>query len=148
MAEEMDDATGLPLLRFMGRSDKTADYHGEKLNELFVKDVLNRLKIQNFENRFCLVAYEDGRYVLFLEDGDDALPLAEHFDELLCEGYHYKLCRDLGQLKQAEICPIYGDVRSGYLNFYLAKGRKLGDIKPETLSLQSGFGNFFNREKD
>ncbi len=149
----VDGLTALPLLKFIGKTDKTSDHHGEKLNELFVVDCLNRLDKANpdccLAENFKLLSYEKNSYVLFV-CAEKGLPpnLAEQLDLLLCEAHHYKLCRDLGQLKELRIVQIYGDAKQHYLNFYVKKGRKLGDIKPETLSLVSGWEYAFNTKEN
>ncbi len=153
---DFDRTSGLPLLRFIGKTDRTCDHHGEKLNELFVKQCLENLNDLNPEyrllERFRLLSYEDDRYVLFLGNDDKSLDketvdtLSKQLDSLLCEAYHYKLCRDLGQLKTADAIPIYGDAGQQYLNHYVSLGRKLGDIKPELLSRVSGWKAVFETE--
>ncbi len=144
---------GLPLLKFIGKTDKTSDYHGEKLNELFLKEITEQLYSKfdekyRLKDRFKLFAYENSRYVLYLQssEGDSVQfvsELKEFAEKLLCNSYHYKLCRDLKQLLPLHIKPVYGDAKQAYLNFYLNKGKKLGDIKPELLSLHIGWEDFF-----
>ncbi len=147
---------GLPLLKFCGKTDKTADYHGEKLNELFLYQVLEQISKLDYEqncydltNRFKLFAYQNNGYILFLAEQKttqkaDYNLLANHLEKQLLTAHHYQLCRNLGQLKPVKICLIEGDYHQEYLNFYLAKGRKLGDIKPELLSLETNWINTFN----
>ncbi len=149
------ESNSLPLLKFVGKNDKTADYHGEKLNELFLREIFETIYANekyanehNLNDRFKLIAYENSRYMLFLQedknDNIDFITELEHrIETLLCESYHYKLCRDLSQLKPLRICVVRGDLKQAYLNFYVDKGKKLGDIKPELLSLQSGWLNAF-----
>ncbi len=147
-----DENFALPLLRFIGKTDKTSDHHGEKLNELFIVDCLARLNAENprscLAKSFKLISYEWDRYVLFIR-AEKELPtnLAEQLEKMLCEAYHYKLCRDLGQLKPLIVVPIYGNVKQHYIDFYVKKGRKLGDIKPEILSLSSGWYQAFILEE-
>ncbi len=146
---------GLPLLQFCGKTDKTADYHGEKLNELFIAHILEQINTQenastnyNLANRFKLFAYQDQAYILFLANCKyaqkaDYYLLANQLEEHLLASYHYRLCRRLGQLQASQICLIEGDYQQDYINFYQAKGRKLGDIKPELLSLETNWINTF-----
>ncbi len=148
---DYEETYGLPLLKFVGKTDKTVDYHGEKLNELFIKKVLEEFQFSNNQH-FRLFAYENGRYVLFIE-GEKILVEAEkealekELDDLLCQNYHYNLCRDLRQLEQVEICLVFGDAKQQYLEYYLNKGKKLGDIKSELLSKHSDWSTAFQTEE-
>ncbi len=162
---EYEKSHGLPLLKFVGKADKTVDFHGEKLNELFVNEIMDELSsIPNYEEnlhlsqRFCLLAYENGGYVLYLGsevpnvnsssmDTDILINLEHTLDKLLCESYHYKLCRDLKQLNPAKVYLVYGDAKQQYINYYLEKGKKLGDIKPELLSKHSDWSSAFQMEE-
>ncbi len=133
----------VPLLNFVGKTDKTSDYHGEKLNELFLKEILEKLEqTYDISNSFKLFAYEKSGYMLFIEDYFDE-EFAVELENMLCESYHYKLCRELGQLAPVKIESVRGDLKQVYLNFYLNKGKKLGDIKPEVLSLHTGWLDAF-----
>ncbi len=157
LVADIDEKTAVPLLKFVGKTDKTSDYHGEKLNEIFIGEVLLKLENEeeftslNLKERFKLFAYESGNYNLFLHVknseilNDTAIlnALEEKTEQLLCEAYHYKLCRELGQLKPLKIILIYGDVKQKYINYYLKKGKKLGDIKPELLSLNTNWVKAF-----
>ncbi len=150
--ESVDKTTGLPLLRFVGKTDKTSDHHGEKLNELFVVDCLNNLAVANpklcIDTSFKLLSYENSGYVLFIRTKHKPpTNLAIQLDKMLCEAHHYNLCRELGQLRQVKVLQIYGDAEQHYIDYYINKGRKLGDIKPETLSLNSGWKHAFTLEE-
>lgn len=126
-----------PRLRFLGRKGITSDKFGEKLTEAFVRNVCISLGIQE---EFCLLAPEGTGYCLYTsaEDITD-----EVLDTALCESYHYAYCRELGQLKQASVCRVYGNPQQGYIDHMTADGMRLGDIKPVYLSAKEGWRNWF-----
>lgn len=165
----------LPTMIFIGKQDKVSDLFGEKLNELFVRDVLTRLMAD--PTRFAMLAPEGNRYVLYAEreafhdgdiadrrrdDGDagcsvesgrvdtsaDAAAgcLAERLDAAFRENFHYDWCRRLGQLAAAGIVPVRGDPVKAYLDECVRRGQRLGDIKPVLLHLQGGWAQAFERD--
>lgn len=126
-----------PRIRFLGRKGITSDKFGEKLTEAFVRNVCIGLGLQE---EFCLLAPEGTGYCLYTSaEGirDEVL------DAALCESYHYAYCRELGQLKQALVCRVYGNPRQEYINRMTADGMRLGDIKPVYLSAKEGWGSWF-----
>jgi len=126
---------GIPRLKFIGRRDKVSDLFGEKLSELFVKNL-------DIQCDFFMLAPETGHYVLYLK-ADGAPPDVER--QLLCN-YHYKYCRDLGQLGELKVFRLTGNPAQEYLEECVRRGQKLGDIKPAALSLQGGWDQVFQGE--
>lgn len=57
----------LPMMIFLGKQDKVSDLFGEKLNELFVREVLE--KELSGTSRFAMLAPEEDRYVLYVGGG-------------------------------------------------------------------------------
>jgi hypothetical protein len=128
-----------PTIRFVGKTDRVADWFGEKLNEQFVACALNTLWARwGTKPRFALVApaeLADGfAYTLYFEadavEATDAM--AAELDALLRASFHYDYCRRLGQLGQARV-RIVEDGAATYLAVCQARGMKLGNIKPALL---------------
>lgn len=135
----VDIKNGLPLIKFIGKSDKVSDLFGEKLSEGFVQETLVKLKIQA---DFWMVAPEIDHYVLYIQA--DSMPVG--VDEALRENFHYDYCRKLGQLKPLKIFKLTGNPEEEYLKGCVTKGQRLGDIKPTRLYLLSGFDQLFKGE--
>jgi hypothetical protein len=130
-----------PCFEFIGRSDAVCDLVGEKLNEQFVRDCLSRLSWQsNF--RTLLPVMRDRPHYLLLCDSltfasasgslPDVSSLEAEVENLLCEAFHYRNARLLGQLGAARVCLIR-NARDLYHEYFMSKGMKLGDIKPGVL---------------
>jgi len=134
----------VPCLKFIGKADRVSDYFGEKLSEQFVTNVLERLfEKYQLTPTFTMLAPDDTdhfHYCLFLELPAALLPgdLTAQLDTALRENFHYDYCRRLGQLGAARIV----QVRRGaeiYVQACLARGQKLGDIKPAILQKTTGW---------
>ena len=67
----------------------------------------------------------------------------EQLDRALCESYHYRYCRQLGQLRSARVIRVTGDPHRVYLERLTAEGMRMGDIKPAFLSRRSGWRSYF-----
>jgi hypothetical protein len=122
-----------PMLEFVGRGALVCDLVGEKLVEGFVAE---RLPTQA---GFCmLVPRQDvAGYALVLDAGrldeSTAEDLAAHIDTALRENPQYAYARELGQLARVAPWRVV-DPQAAYLGWALARGQRLGDIKPVALS--------------
>ena len=96
-----------PCLQFLGKLDQVSDWFGEKLNERFVAEVLERLfGRRQMAPAFAMLAPDPEparfRYTLYVEllPGQRARlgGLAEALDQELSQNFHYAYCRRLGQL--------------------------------------------------
>jgi hypothetical protein len=130
---------GCPILRFMGRSGIVSDYFGEKLNEAFVRNCLDRVAADlRAQISFAMLAPADATpsaYALFIESTlSDAQLVATTalLDEALKESFHYGYCRRLGQLAALRCCRVAAGAES-YLAGCVSAGQRLGDIKPVAL---------------
>lgn len=140
----------VPLIEFVSKSNHISDWFGEKLNEAFVANICKALfqKIRQ-EPVFYLLAPEDTastfRYTLYLECG--AITNIEIFAHLLeqnlCENFHYKYARQLGQLAPATIKIIPPGGEQKYLAQLQSQGMRPGNIKPMCLSNKKGWGKVF-----
>jgi hypothetical protein len=135
-----------PALRFCGRLGNVSDRFGEKISEGFVNSIVPELldKLPALP-RFLLIAPEETRfgvrYTLYLE-GRVCAEITQSLDDLLRRNPQYALCRNLGQLQAPGLFLIHS---GGYESFAreLSKGGRLGDIKPCSLSIQSGWSDQF-----
>lgn len=125
----------LPMLRFEGRLDKTSDLRGEKLSAVVVEQVLREV-LREAPHDFVLLApsltSSPPRYTLFLETRlDDAgcARLADAVEQRLLGEFHYRYCRELGQLGPVKATRVTNG-HARWLAALQARGSKLGDIKP------------------
>ncbi len=127
-----------PCLRFEGKLDRVSDLCGEKLSAGRVRAALEGVSARlGLAPAFALLApvAEPAHYCLYVEC--DALPLViedlrREVEDALREGHHYGYCRKLGQLGPLRVLRVRrGQER--YLEAWLARGRRLGDIKPTCL---------------
>lgn len=132
-----------PLLRFRGKLDGVADLRGEKLDPAFAGEAVARaVEEAGIACDFVLLApteREGGAgYTLFVESAALAetaaaatalAPLAARVEALLCASRHYRLCRDLGQLRPVAVRQVR-DGRRRRMAALAAAGMRLGDIKP------------------
>jgi hypothetical protein len=126
-----------PCLEFIGRSQAVCDLVGEKLNEQFAGDCLSRLALQSRFQTLLPVMKERPHYLLLSdslppESSADALKtiaaLEAQLDSLLCEAFHYRNARMLGQLEGVRF-GFAAKAREIYYDYYMSKGMKFGDIK-------------------
>ena len=66
-------------------------------------------------------------------------------EQKLQRGYHYALCRRLGQLRPADVCRVRGPAFEAYAEALTARGMRLGDIKPTPLSRYGDWSDRFDR---
>lgn len=141
-----------PLLRFVGKEAAVSDRFGEKLNERHVSQALERsLKNHGIRATFVMVACDDRAklpaYTLYIETtqcSDEHLKmLGESLERALLENYHYRYCRDLGQLGTLAVFRIESGAQDTYLSVCQAEGQRLGDIKPAALHRFGGWTRAF-----
>jgi len=125
----------IPRIKFIGKKEKVLDMFGEKLSEVFLASL-------PIKSEFHMFAPEGERYVLYIKS-DHALP---DIDKLLSENFHYKYCRDLGQLNQLRVFRLTGSPHKEFLEQCVKRGQRLGDIKPTVLSLHGGWDKVFEGE--
>ena len=135
-----------PALRFLGRAGRVSDLRGEKLSDAFVTKAINDALAPNLAPPFATLApVEDARgwhYTLFLQaDPDPAL--GRRLDAALRANPHYALCQDLQQLGPVVICPVAEGAYAAYVSAEMARGLRLGDVKPTALSLQTDWERHF-----
>lgn len=144
---------GRPSCIFIGRTG-VVDLFGEKLDEASVEKVvvelLNGTKAGNSFWFLSPTRCIDGvvGYTLFITSPIPTT-LATKLDKLLCEGYHYNYCRELGQLRKAKIFVIEDtSPEERFIEIFSEEsGARLGDIKMKRLSgkidLHEKFSGYF-----
>lgn len=139
-----------PLLRFMSKESYISDWFGEKLNERHVGESLDRIcRHHAVQPVFTLVAYETtaSAYTLFIEaptTSDATLKqIGQALELALQENYHYRYCRQLGQLGSLQLFRIENGGPAAYLSFCQVHGQRAGDIKPLALHRLSGWTEIF-----
>ena len=97
-------------MNFAGKSDSISDITGEKLHEIHVLKVMNKILCEmGIVSSFYFLAPEindlEIYYVLFIQTDRkiNTTKLQQSLEAGLCENYHYKHSRELGQLSKPEI---------------------------------------------
>jgi len=138
-----------PTIRFLGKQDHVSDRFGEKLNAGFVSGILDELMASlGIQPKFVMLAPEkqvEGEgYVLYLETRvQPPADLCLRLETRLSDNPHYRYCLQLGQLKPLRLFRIEGQGNERFLDYYLAQGRRLGEIKPAILSKHTGWSARF-----
>jgi hypothetical protein len=133
-----------PSLRFVGKDDRVSDLFGEKLSDGFVTRVLDGL-FAGEPPRFAMLAPDralDGRtsYTLFVAaDGPVDLDLPSRLERALRLNPQYAWCVDLGQLAPARVARVGSGAMGAFIAASAAEGRRLGDVKPVSLSTAMGW---------
>jgi len=130
-----------PSLRFVGRDDRVSDVCGEKLSDGFVSGVLEQL-FAGRPPRFALLAPHRTPgglgYALFVSpDTSNPPDLAVRLELALRNNPHYAWCVDLGQLAPARIIRVGVGANRAFVDACVARGQRLGDVKPTSLSSAS-----------
>jgi len=137
-----------PCLRFLGKADNVSDLCGEKLSEDFVAHCLDTVFGNNgVRPLFAMLAPDRGasRYCLFIEPrGTLPADLDAMVERELQTGYHYELCRRLGQLQALRVVVLAHDAYRVYTDALVAQGMRLGDVKPTPLSRLTNWADYFD----
>jgi hypothetical protein len=136
-----------PELQFRGRTGNVSDQCGEKISEAFVNTVLQKL-LEDLPSlpRFILIAPDQNQsgicYTLYLE-GSAEPEITQRLDALLRKNPQYAFCRDLGQLKPPGLFLITDCGYETFAHREVSQGKRLGDIKPCSLSIHTDWSNRF-----
>jgi hypothetical protein len=109
-------------LEFVGRGSLVSDLVGEKLTEPFVSCCLEPVA------GFRYLAPDGNGYVLHAETHIDI----DQIEQRLCENPQYAYARKLGQLRPLRLATL-DNLYDRYIDAQLARGARLGDIKPVAL---------------
>lgn len=101
-------ATGMyrqtPCLEFLGRHETISDLVGEKLQENFVRHVLERLNLQETCFKSLVPVANPPRYILLLDRATETPEiLAQHLDRILSESTQYRRARTIDQLAPPQV---------------------------------------------
>jgi hypothetical protein len=143
-----DVIDGTPVLEFVGRDDGVCDLRGEKLSPSFVSGVIDAMRTSGaLAATFAMLTPANDRYgyVLFT---DAATADAGALDRLLRANPQYAYCRDLGQLRAAEVVHIDGDAHAQYLRHCERMNRRAGAVKLVSLDPNSGWTDGFARRPE
>jgi hypothetical protein len=140
-----------PTLRFLGRTREVADLVGEKLNERFVRESLDRLPAISRAFSFLVPVARSTEAPHYLcvtdglaetacdrggESGGGRRTLVREQERLLDRelqrAVQYGAARGLGQLGGVEILPCR-DAKERFTRLYLGRGMRWGDIKCSAL---------------
>ena len=139
-----------PCFEFVGKSDNVIDLRGEKLSESFVASCMNEaFEEHGVEAQFAMLApdlsAEPPGYTLYIETAHE-LPdaLRDSLEAKLSRGYHYALCIRLGQLRPLQVMRVRGPAFDTYARALVARGMRLGDIKPTPLSRYADWSGRFD----
>jgi hypothetical protein len=154
--EVVDFLNGCPLIRFLGKADRTSDLVGEKLSEVHVEGVIDRiLAAHSLSSQFAMLAPVEGQrphYCLFLQCSSLAHKsswlrrLTDALEQGLSENPHYRYAVRLGQLGPARIQQLDPSAEPAariYERHCLAGGRRAGAIKPAALDRWTGWADLF-----
>lgn len=120
-----------PLLRFMGRGNRTSDMVGEKITEGFINEMVEVFSLKGFN--ILIPDYQEREYILFTSDQEyQAKTEPKEVDEFLSKNCHYAYARLLGQLGPPKVI-FEPQMSSAYEQYYLDQGMKWGDIKMSSL---------------
>ncbi len=139
-----------PLLRFLGKADRVSDLVGEKLSEPHVHGLLQRVfAALGVTAHFALLAPVAGRpprYRLYVQAAEIPPALAPALEEGLCENPYYRHAVHLGQLAPVEIAQLRDGASAWriYERRCLARGQRVGAIKPAALDAWTGWDEEFH----
>jgi hypothetical protein len=140
-----------PLLRFLGKADRTCDLVGEKLSEPFVRAALTRaFAASGWRPRFALLVPVLGRppcYRLYLQGGAGAgHPLSRSVQEELEGNPYFRHAVALGQLGPVEVQELDSQAEPAERvveRHFVGRGQKAGAIKPAVLDSWTGWPELF-----
>ena len=153
LVDVVGHAESCPLLRFARKESHVSDRFGEKLNEEHVQKVLDSgIAEYNLSTDFVMLAFDetlgDPSYVLFVESRSatdlELQSLGIYVEEALRLNYHYRYCRNLGQLAGVRVFRLEPDAHETFTQHCRANGQQIGGIKPSALNTQTGWTAIFS----
>ena len=132
--EVVSHVDGTPTIRFLGRNNRFSDLVGEKLNEAFVRQVIDGLEVETASFRTLIpMRSPNDHYVLILDTSDKpCTALSTALEEGLSEAYHYRHARALGQLAPARVVML-ADAEEAMAQYHGRAGKRIGDMKQSYL---------------
>ncbi|MBE9068728.1 GH3 auxin-responsive promoter family protein [Leptolyngbya cf. ectocarpi LEGE 11479] len=126
-----------PCLKFLGRSHTTSDMVGEKLTLDFVSQILEQLHLPTTAFKCLTPVLSPQPYYILLTDYSalSVNDLTHSFEQLLCQSFHYRQARLLGQLQPVQVYAT-PDVLQRLMQYHYQQGKRLGDVKYPCLLTQ------------
>jgi hypothetical protein len=122
-----------PCLEFLGREVGISDLVGEKLNQDFVRDVLQQLDLRGAFCQTLIPLSNPAHYVLILDQASVAPEsLGKALDRRLCQSPQYQYARSLRQLQPAKVI-IDPNAIEKLTHLRMRSGARWGDVKPDAL---------------
>ena len=143
----------LPLLKFLGRNNRTSDMVGEKVSEIQVNEIINRL-IEESLLPPCMIFLKattlkkTGQYIVYTEQHPGLHPgyiqeLTEKFEGILCTNTYYLQALLTGQLLPMSHKFLPANFKDKLVKYYNEKRLiKDGDIKLPVLFLHNELREF------
>jgi hypothetical protein len=139
-----------PMVRFVGRQGYISDWLGEKLNEAHVSRLLqaafSALEIlPSFAMLACDTEPPAPGYVLYIDSAERGNLLdcaAAKIETGLCDNFHYRYARELGQLAPLRVFRVHGAAEI-YQTAGHQAGQRVGGIKPLSLDRRNGWSRVF-----
>jgi len=137
----------IPIIKLIGRN-KVSDYVGEKLNEIFVNNILNKVLAKKTLFYFLSPEYINGKYqyylyIEFIDRTDKNKKLTDIIDKELRNNFHYDYAVKIGQLEELKVVFIKNGNESYFNRCQHEFKQKLGDIKQTTFSNKLGWKDYF-----
>ena len=125
-----------PILRFIGRKNKTSDLVGEKLTEAFVSEILH--EVSGFAMLAPQCEHTPPYYQLIVDKQSElcSATLLKSIEAKLHVNPQYAYARSLNQLAPLKIVPIENPVNL-YNDYVIMQGQSIGDIKIPALTLNT-----------
>lgn len=144
----------VPLVKFIGKLDRTSDICGEKLDATRVDAAVTLACHESgVRPQFVMLAPSIAarpRYMAYVESASSEAELqccAASLEARLRESYHYAYARDLGQLDAVGV----KRVRRGYERYQeklVSMGVKLGNIKPTQLDSRTIWDDVYSESPE
>lgn len=143
----------LPLLKFLGRNNRTSDMVGEKVSEIQVNEIIHRLMKENLLPP-CMVFLKaktlekSGQYIVYTEQNPGLYPgkieeLTKKFERILCTNTYYLQALNTGQLLPLSHQFLPANFKDELVKYYNEKRLiKDGDIKLPVLFLHNELREF------
>lgn len=130
-----------PCFRFIGRGNDTSDLVGEKLEEGFVRQALQRVFSGERDFAVLVPAPDDanrpGYRCVANRCAGTPDTTAGQLEAALGEAFHYRRARFLGQLAPV-VLEVRPDARDWYVGQLLGRGMRWGDIKYSAILRRPG----------
>lgn len=137
----------IPLLKFLGRQNRTSDIVGEKVTELQVNKIIDQMIRDDCQCKNLLflkpkIVEGAGVYILYFEEDirNEDVPkiITAKFEKMLCENPYYQQALQTGQLEPMQYKIVGKGLKERLVQYYRDKRLiKDGDLKLPVLFLNN-----------